>query len=126
MAGGSPTPEVLLAVGVAVVVVILSLIFLARARGKDKDADLLDQLRSARVEIRDLLDTINCGTSLRPYGLHDGQSTGAVVLCYSHCSVHCYKLCQAAVSGGFARWRARLLLLSASNECMRDLLRTYG
>lgn len=64
MTGASVTPEVLLAVGIAVVVVILSLIFLARPKGKD--ADLLDQLRSARLEIRDLLDTINCGTNALP------------------------------------------------------------
>lgn len=98
MTGGSLTSEMLLAVGVAVVVVIVSLIFLARARGKGKDADLLDQLRSARVEIRDLLETINCGTSLRPYGLHGGQSTRPVILCYTHCSIHYYELCQAAAT----------------------------
>lgn len=51
--------EVLAAIGVAVVVVIVSLIFLARPRGKE--ADLVSQLKSARAEIRDLLDTINCG-----------------------------------------------------------------
>lgn len=61
MTGDSVTPEVLLAVGIAVVVVILSIIFLAWP--KVKDADLLDQLRSARLEIRDLLDKINCGKS---------------------------------------------------------------
>lgn len=80
MAGDPLTPEVLLAVGIAVVVAIVSLVFLARPKGKD--ADLLDQLRSARVEIRDLLDKINCGTSLLPpwRGSHS-----AAVLAMGHC-----------------------------------------
>ena len=118
MTGDSLTPEVLLAVGIAVVVVIVSLIFLARPKGKD--ADLLDQLRSARVEIRDLLDSINCGTFLRPpwWPKYSCSSIASHLIA----TVRWYKSCGAAARGGFAGER---FYCSAPSENAPDL-RTYG
>lgn len=58
------------AVLVAVVVVLATLLafkLLAWLRGgnKEEHANLRNQLRSARAEIRELLDSVNCGEPLR-------------------------------------------------------------
>lgn len=51
--------ENLVAIVVAAVVVAVSVYFLTRPKGKE--ADLRSQLKSARQEIRTLLDLVNCG-----------------------------------------------------------------